>query len=78
MSQGGILKYLDKCKKPKTSVQICKALKLSSVGMSLKTLREHGGVLFKLVRMNPNHLTYVYWSKDNGEIQDLKVQEILK
>ena len=73
MSQSSILKYLDKCKKPKTSVQINKALKLSSVGSSLQRLRRHGEVCFKR-----KGIEYIYWSKDNGEIQDLKVQEILK
>ncbi len=63
MSQGDILNYLNKCKKPKTSKQISKAVKLSSVGMSLQTLRKHGEVQFKQILRG-----YIYWHKDNGEI----------
>jgi len=62
MSQGDILSYLKKCKKPKTCAQISKAVGSScvSVGMSLKILRKHGEVLFKR-----EHKGFLYWSKDN-------------
>lgn len=73
MSQGDVLTYLSKCKKPQTAVQIRKAIKVSSVGSSLQTLRKHGEVHSKRTPRG-----YIYWSKGNEEMQNLKVQEIIK
>ena len=57
MSQGSIIKYLRKCKKPKTAKEIAKALGVSSSGTSLKKLRNHGEIRFKIVKGG----TYIYW-----------------
>jgi len=43
MSQAGVMKYLKKCKKPKTAREIAEALGTgkSTINMNLKKLRGH-------------------------------------
>ena len=61
MSQQSVINYLKKCKKPKTRKEIDKVIKVSSSN-SLKKLREHGEVFFKIIKENGGW-AYVYWSK---------------
>lgn len=61
MSQSDVLKYLQKCKKQKTRKEIDEAIKVKSSD-SLKRLREHGGVFFKIIKKD-GRTYYVYWSK---------------
>jgi len=61
MSQQSVINYLKKCNKPKTRKEIDKAIKVKSSN-SLKRLREHGGVFFKIIKKD-GRTYYVYWSK---------------
>jgi len=64
MGQGDILRYLRRCKKPKSSTEIEKALKTHS-GACLKRLRSFGEVNFKRVKAKRGGAAYIYWSKEN-------------
>lgn len=63
MGQQSVLKYLEKCKEPKRTKEIAKALKVSNVGASMKRLRKQKAVNFKKIKGGHGGLAYVYWSK---------------
>ena len=53
MGQQEIIKYLEKQKEPKKTIQISKALKTNCCD-ALKRLREHGEVCFKKTKRGVN------------------------
>ena len=62
MGQSDVLKYLQKCKKPKTRKEIDESIKTNSSD-SLKRLRKHGEVFFKIIKRE-GRTVYIYWSKE--------------
>lgn len=62
MGQNDILLYLKKCKKPKTRKEIDKALKIQS-SPSLQKLRKNGEVFWKIIKIEGNRNSYIYWGK---------------